>query len=451
MDYNNNDIIVARSTPIGSSALALIRLSGENLSELLNRIHSIKKIKPNYVYRVPFKSFDKKCETIDTCMLVFFKGPRSFSGDDVIEITCHGSDYIVEQIINQFLSVGVRIALPGEFSYRAFINNKIDLLQAESINAKIQANSESYGVALQNIEEGFLSKSIKNLRDSALNIMTIIEHELDFNENEITHLSINKIKETFEKINNYLVGFLKSSKKMKKINDGYNVVIVGYPNVGKSSLFNRLIGADKAIVTSVEGTTRDLIEANVRIKGIPFTFVDTAGYRNTKDKIEILGIEKSVQIIKGADIILVLDDKNPQMVHIALDKKIEFMSNKEIVLVQTKADKLKTKGETKHIHVSSLNGFGVDNLLTHLLTVVSDRNLKNTSTNQVLCSERQVFLVERAVCCVNEINESLSSGVTMDIISMTTRELVEILDEMIGKVYTEDVLNNIFKGFCIGK
>ena len=306
-------------------------------------------------------------------------------------------------------------------------------------------------VALQNIEEGFLSKSIKNLRDSAINIMTIIEHELDFNENEITHLSINKIKETFEKINNDLVGFLKSSKKMKKINDGYNVVIVGYPNVGKSSLFNRLIGADKAIVTSVEGTTRDLIEANVRIKGIPFTFVDTAGYRNTKDKIEILGIEKSVQIIKGADIILVLDDKNPQMVQIALDKKIEFMSNKEIVLVQTKADKLKTKGETKHIYVSSLNGFGVDNLLTHLLTVVSDRNLKNTSTNQALCSERQVFLVERAIYCVNEINESLSSGVTMDIISMTTRELVEILDEMIGKVYTEDVLNNIFKGFCVGK
>tara|TARA_B100002052_G_scaffold6694_1_gene5795 strand:+ start:23545 stop:24900 length:1356 start_codon:yes stop_codon:yes gene_type:complete len=451
MDYNNNDIIIARSTPIGSSALALIRVSGEDLSELLNRIYPLKEINPNYVYRFPFKSFDTKEETIDTCMFVFFKGPKSFNGEDIIELTCHGSDYIVEQIINQFLSIGVRIAWPGEFSYRAFINNKIDLLQAESINAKIQANSELYGVALQNIEEGYLSKAIKGLRNSAINVMTIIEHELDFNEEEITHLSINKIKETFDKINSDLVGFLSSSKKMKKINDGYKVVIVGYPNVGKSSLFNRLIGADKAIVTSIEGTTRDLIEANVRIKGIPFTFVDTAGYRSTKDKIEILGIKKSVQIIKDADIVLALDDKNPRKTLRVLEEKIGLLSNKQIILVQTKSDVLEAEGKTKHIRVSSLNGYGINNLLTHLLTIVSEKNLKNSFTNQSLCTERQIYLVERAISCITEISDSLNSGVTMDIVSMSTRELVEILNEMIGKVYTEDVLNNIFKGFCVGK
>ena len=451
MDYNNNDIIIARSTPIGSSALALIRVSGEDLSELLNRIYPLKEINPNYVYRFPFKSFDTKEETIDTCMFVFFKGPKSFNGEDIIELTCHGSDYIVEQIINQFLSIGVRIAWPGEFSYRAFINNKIDLLQAESINAKIQANSELYGVALQNIEEGYLSKAIKDLRNSAINVMTIIEHELDFNEEEITHLSINKIKETFDKINSDLVGFLSSSKKMKKINDGYKVVIVGYPNVGKSSLFNRLIGADKAIVTSIEGTTRDLIEANVRIKGIPFTFVDTAGYRSTKDKIEILGIKKSVQIIKDADIVLALDDKNPRKTLRVLEEKIGLLSNKQIILVQTKSDVLEAESKTKHIRVSSLNGYGINNLLTHLLTIVSEKNLKNSFTNQSLCTERQIYLVERAISCIAEISDSLNSGVTMDIVSMSTRELVEILNEMIGKVYTEDVLNNIFKGFCVGK
>ncbi len=451
MDYNNNDIIIARSTPIGSSALALIRVSGEDLSELLNRIYPLKEINPNYVYRFPFKSFDTREETIDTCMFVFFKGPKSFNGEDIIELTCHGSDYIVEQIINQFLSIGVRIAWPGEFSYRAFINNKIDLLQAESINAKIQANSELYGVALQNIEEGYLSKAIKDLRNSAINVMTIIEHELDFNEEEITHLSINKIKETFDKINSDLVGFLSSSKKMKKINDGYKVVIVGYPNVGKSSLFNRLIGADKAIVTSIEGTTRDLIEANVRIKGIPFTFVDTAGYRSTKDKIEILGIKKSVQIIKDADIVLALDDKNPRKTLRVLEEKIGLLSNKQIILVQTKSDVLESESKTKHIRVSSLNGYGINNLLTHLLTIVSEKNLKNSFTNQSLCTERQIYLVERAISCIAEISDSLNSGVTMDIVSMSTRELVEILNEMIGKVYTEDVLNNIFKGFCVGK
>lgn len=451
MDYNNNDIIIARATPIGSSALASIRISGHNLSGLLSFMCSEKKIKPNYAYRFRFKSFDKKKETIDTCVFVFFKGPQSFNGEDIIEINCHGSDYIVDQIIKQFVSLGVRIAYPGEFSYRAFSNNKIDLLQAESINAKIQANSELYGVALQNIEDGALSNSIKKLRDSAIKIMTIIEHELDFNEEEITHLSKDKIKNSFENINNDLSKFLYSSRKLKKINDGYKVVLAGYPNVGKSSLFNRLIGADKAIVTSVEGTTRDLIEANVRIEGVPFTFVDTAGYRSTKDKIEILGIEKSVQIIAGADVILVLDDISPDKTLKALNKKIESLSSKEIILVQTKSDLVRKQVHENLVCVSSKSGDGVNSLLTNLLTAVSNKGFKKTFENHALCSERQIFLVEKAVSHTNEILESLESDITMDIVSMSTRELVEVLDEMIGKVYTNDILNTIFKGFCVGK
>ena len=384
-------------------------------------------------------------------MFVFFKGPQSFNGEDIIEITCHGSDYIVDQIIKQFVSLGVRIAYPGEFSYRAFSNNKIDLLQAESINAKIQTNSELYGVALQNIEDGALSNSIKKLRDSAIKIMTIIEHELDFNEEEITHLSKEKIKNSFEKINNDLSKFLYSSRKLKKINDGYKVVIVGYPNVGKSSLFNRLIGANKAIVTSIEGTTRDLIEANVRVEGVPFTFVDTAGYRSTKDKIEILGIEKSVQIIADADVILVLDDISPDKTLKALNKKIESLSSKEIILVQTKSDLVRKQVYENLVCVSSKSGDGVNSLLTNLLTAVSNNGFKKTFENHALCSERQIFLVEKAVSYTNEILESLGSDITMDIVSMSTRELVEVLDEMIGKVYTDDILNTIFKGFCVGK
>ena len=451
MIYNNNDVIIARSTPVGVSALAMIRISGQNLTSLLYRIIKNKSIRPRYNYLIDFMSFSESSQFIDSCVMVYYKGPNSFTGQDMIEISCHGSDFIVNTIINEFIKIGLRIAYPGEFSYRAFMSGKIDLAQAESIASKISLNSGLYGVALKNVESGAFSKNVSSLRDSLFDIITIIEHELDFNEEEITHISKNKIKKECVVIEKQIENILNKTNYVRKINEGYKVVILGHPNVGKSSLFNRIIGSNKAIVTSIEGTTRDVLEASVSIKGVPFTFFDTAGYRNSKDEIELLGIEKSINIVKKSDMVIIMDDKNPQTIYNKFLKSNQNLSDKSVVLVRSKCDNSKKIKAQNITHISALKNKGIDSLLTSLLTIASNNIDKSSFTNDVLCSERQILLFGTAKKIMSSTIASLDLGESMDLISLSLREVMDVLDEIIGKVYTDDILNNIFKGFCVGK
>ena len=451
MIYNNDDVIIARSTPVGVSALAVIRISGQNLKPLLCRVVKDKKVRPRYNYLIDFMSFSENPQFIDSCVMVYYKNPNSFTGQDMIEISCHGSDFIVNTIINEFINAGLRVAYPGEFSYRAFMNGKIDLAQAESIASKISMNSELYGVALKNIESGSFSKNVSSLRDGLFDIITIIEHELDFNEEEITHVSKNKIKKECVLIEKQIEKILNKTRYVKKINEGYKVVILGYPNVGKSSLFNRMIGSNKAIVTPIEGTTRDVLEACVSIKGVPFTFFDTAGYRKSKDEIELLGIEKSVDIVKKSDIAIIVDDKSPRSVYNKLLRVNKNLCDKSVVLVKSKCDdneKTKIKDVT---YTSALKNKGVNSLLTSLLTIAGDSIDKGSFKSDILCSERQVLLFSSAQEIISSTINSLDLGESMDLISLSLREVMDVLDEIIGKVYTDDILNNIFKGFCVGK
>ena len=322
MDYNNKDVIIARATPVGKSALAIIRLSGLSLKNVLAKVFIKKTFQPNMIQLRKIKEIKSKT-TIDSCMVVFYKAPKSFTGEDMLEIFCHGNDRIVNKIISEFFHCNVRIAYPGEFSYRAFKNGKIDLMQAESIAEKINQNSEQYGVALQNIEDGNTSKKITALRESVLNIQSVIEHELDFNEEEVTHITYKNIADKFKKIIKEIKIILHVSLYLQKIEGGYNVVFIGVPNAGKSTLFNKLIGTDKAIVTNIKGTTRDALEANINIKGIPITLYDTAGYRNTKNKIESLGVLKTKSVAKNSDIIIMIDEKDPVKVHRALLREVD--------------------------------------------------------------------------------------------------------------------------------
>ena len=452
MNYNNNDIIIARSTPLGSSALAVIRLSGKNLQELVSVLIKNKTILPRYNYKIEFQGF-KSNQLIDTCVMVYYKAPKSFTGEDVVEISCHGNNLIVESIINEFISKGVRIALPGEFSYRAFQNQKIDLIQAESIMSKISYNSAQYGVALQNVENGVMSKRLLNLKNTVLNTVSILEHELDFNEEEIEHLDIKKITEEFQKIKKEINIILKNSNQVTKIDKGYKVVILGCPNVGKSTLFNEIVGADKAIVTSIAGTTRDVLEAEVQIQNIPFTFYDTAGYRKTKDVVEVLGMQKSKKLVKNVDIVLILDDQNPNKVKEELVNTTFLNKRTEIICVHTKRDQLKKVSKMKNnmISVSVKNNLGVNELLTYLLTFINKKLEKNTSQNMVLCSKRQVRLLEVGKKKIDIILKDLQQGVTMDVIASECKGFVMVLEEMLGTVTSDEVLNNIFKGFCVGK
>ena len=452
MNYNNNDIIIAQSTPMGNSALAVIRLSGNTLVSFLPLFLNKKKIKPRYSYTIEFKGFCSK-ELIDTCVVVYYKSPHSFTGEDMLEISCHGNEFIVEKIINEFIIKGVRIAYPGEFSYRAFQNNKIDLMQAESIAEKIAANSGAYGVALQNIENGTVSRQLLSLKGMILNTMSIIEHELDFNEEEITHLEIKKIKNEFQEIKKELNLILERSSQIKKINQGYKVIILGYPNVGKSTLFNKILGTDRAIVTSIEGTTRDILEANIKIQNIPFTFYDTAGYRKTKDIIEALGIKKTLSALKSADIVLILDEKQPKKIMQELLTSKLLNKTTVGVCVQTKCDTLK-KGyiiKNKEIKISAQNNVGVNSLLTYLVTLIDNNIEKSTYQNIVLCNERQINLIIKAQEKITVVLEDVNQGCSMDIVASGCKDFIAIIEELLGKITSVDILNNVFKGFCVGK
>tara|TARA_B100000029_G_scaffold69485_2_gene61850 strand:+ start:9174 stop:10532 length:1359 start_codon:yes stop_codon:yes gene_type:complete len=452
MNYNNNDIIIAQSTPIGSSAIAVIRVSGKSLSDFVLQLNNKKHIKPRYNYKIEFKGFGSN-KLIDTCVMVYYKAPKSFTGEDLLEVSCHGNSIIVEQIINEFIAQGVRLAYPGEFSYRAFKNNKIDLMQAESIAAKISANTDTYGAALQNMENGTVSQQLKKLKSVVLNTMTIIEHELDFNEDEITHLKTKKIITQFQTIKNDLALILARSNNIQKINQGYRVVIIGLPNAGKSTLFNKIIGHDRAIVTPIKGTTRDVLEATIKIKNIPFTFYDTAGYRKTDDMIEALGINKGFLALKGADIVLLVDETGPQKLLKTLVKDGFVAQGSQVVCVKTKCDAVSSVDvlKNKTLQISSKKNVGINQLLTHLFTCLDNGVEKNSSSNVVLCNERQLNLIKQGQLIIDEILKELGLGAPMDIISSECRSFVEIIEEMLGKISSEEVLNKIFKGFCVGK
>lgn len=452
MNYNNNDVIIAQSTPIGSAALAMVRVSGSDLSCFVSNIIKNKTIKSRYSYTVEFQGFQSK-QLIDTCVIVYYKAPKSFTGEDMLEISCHGNDLIVEQIINEFIGRGVRIAYPGEFSYRAFQNNKLDLMQAESIAAKITTNSNAYGVALQNIENGSFSKKINLLKSSLLNILSIIEHELDFNEDEITHLGLEKIKSKLEKIKNDLSVILACSSMIKKINDGYKVVILGPPNVGKSTLFNKILGVDRAIVSPIKGTTRDIVEAKIKIKNVPFSFYDTAGYRSTKDLVEGLGIKKGLELVKCADMVLVVDEACPKKTKLQLIDRGVLNKAQKLLCVQTKCDNLKgnVKVESNTIKLSAKHNVGINQLLTYLFTYVSGSIEKTTHNSLGACNTRQISLLDRAEKNIRLILSDIDQGCSMDIVASGCRGCVSIIEDLVGKVSSTEVLNNIFKGFCVGK
>ncbi len=450
MDYNNQDIIIARATPLGSSALAVIRLSGLDLSGLLNKITNKKKIKPRYAYTVQLRSPDTG-NIQDTCILTYYQNNKSYTGEDIIEISCHGGDQIADTIIKDFVSFGIRIAYPGEFSYRAFKNNKIDLMQAESIAAKISHNNKKYGEALQSLENGVVSEKIEQLKTKIVHIMSIIEHELDFNEEEITHISTQEITRAFQEINQEMVLVLKLSKKLIRLNRGYKIAIVGWPNVGKSTLFNKILGANRAIVTPIKGTTRDVLEGFIKIDGVPLTLYDTAGYRQTKSTIETIGIKKAQETMVESDILLVLDDINPHKTLNILQNKNALLASKQAILIKTKCDAIKSSSSKQPIKVSMKKDVGINAVLRVLLDIIDVKVDKFAFENIVLCNARQIRLFEDAQKIINKIIEYLGSGVEMDIVASECQNFINIMEEIIGKITSTKILNNIFKGFCVGK
>lgn len=444
------DNIVALATPTGVGAIAIVRISGQ---ELINIYKQITGSKTNPIPRYAnYKTIiDSNKNPIDNCLITYFKGPSSFTGEDILEISCHGGEFIPKAILSMLYALKVRQASPGEFSYRAFINGKIDLVQAESISGIISAKtSKNAQVQLSNLN-GKLSNSILEIRNKTINLLTILEHELDFSEEEISFTKVEDINKIIKTINDPIEEILKSFNFGSIINTGIRVVLCGKPNAGKSSLFNKLSGSNRAIVTDIAGTTRDTIETWLEISGIPVCIIDTAGINNSSDKIEAIGVKKSNSEISNSDILLVLDEEDP--LHFFEYHKL-YSYKKYTILIHTKSDLKSSSVKSENvINISVKNNSGIDQLYTELSTLLKKNINYEFALDPVIMSNRQNKLLNSGHHILGDIKTLLLTPETLDIIILSSllREFSEVLEELLGKISNDDIFDNLFSSFCIGK
>ena len=439
MSLYEKDSIVALATPRGIGAIAVIRISGDSLSDLFLKLTNVKKIKPRHAYYKDILS--SSGEILDHSLVVFFKGPSSFTGEDVIEISCHGGEAVSKKIINQIISYGSRQAEPGEFSKRAFMNGKLDLTEAEAINGIIHSRSSLEAKNSLMSLEGKTQKNLKIAKKELTDLLTVVEHELDFVEEEISHLSSKKMRKTLKSAIASLEKIVRGSLVGKKIGTGFKVVLVGVPNAGKSSLFNSILGYNKAIVSKTKGTTRDVVEAFVEIGEYPVILCDTAGHHKSKNRLDLEGIKKTEEAIDGADIVVVVDQKNPS----SFIKPFKI-KNKPIINVISKTDLSGERGDSS-LGVSALKNINIDVLLTRLSTLIKTSFFDDGA---FFASERQVLLLESSL---RDLKQLLNGSNEIDMVGFSSvlRRSVSSLQEVFGEVYNEDVLNAVFKGFCVGK
>ena len=444
--YNTKDNIVALATAPGKSAISVIRSSGPGCLDLYFGFIGTKNPPiPNYT---KLQTLYYNGQPVDQAMVSFFRGPKSFTGQDMIEFSCHGGLVVSQRLLLIIQKEGFRLALPGEFSYRAFIEGKIDLVQAEAIGALVDANTQLDSMyAVNNIKGGF-SEKIKFYSKKIEKIITFIEHELDFDENEIDFIGIESHTQRVKETINEIQKTLKMSFLANKKSSNFNIVLVGNPNVGKSSLFNHFLGYERSIVTNTKGTTRDTVEVELLVEETGITLIDTAGIRKTTGHIEKKGISRTYDAIKKAQIVLFIDTKNPKK---EAQKHSGLLKNKKTIYIQNKIDiveKCKDKGVYK---ISVKNKIGLEQLFTSLLTHVKDSNSLFNKENLYLINSRQRSCFE---ACLESLREAVVvSEETKDLVIFVSRlrGSLEHLQSLFSPKDNEKIINNIFRGFCVGK
>ncbi len=445
------DTIVANATPLMPSAVSIIRISGNKAFEIGKKLTNKKEnIKERTAYFS--KILDRNNEIIDEGIVLFFKSPKSFTGEDVVEIQTHGSVPVVKKIISEAIYYGARFAEPGEFTKRAFLNGKIDLTQAEAIAQLIEAQSEKASKAAVNILEGKLHKKVQQLKNKLMEVVSLIEAELNFPE-DVEELDFNLIKSNLNEVLQNIEGLIKTYKKGELIREGIKLAIVGKPNVGKSSLFNSFVGYERAIVSDIEGTTRDFIEESLMIKGIPVKLLDTAGIRETKDKIESLGIKLAKDKIKEADIIIFVFDVSEGITKEDLEIYEEIKDKNPIIVgnkIDLHLDKINEKYYFKDIiFLSSKTLQGFDQLENE----ISKRlGLLEFQDEEIYINLRHFEILKQAENKLKNILDNLQNYEEFkEILILEIQEIENLLKEIIGEITTEDILGNIFANFCIGK
>lgn len=444
--------IVAIATPYGEGAIGIIRLSGKNVLDIVKKFFKTKgQIKPRYAHFG--KLYDEEGEELDEGILIYYKAPNSYTGEDLVELNLHGNPRILKRALEVFLKAGVRLAEPGEFTKRAFLNGKLDLTQAEAVAELISAKTElARKVALKQLQ-GELSRYIRPLRESLLELLAYIEADIEFDEEDIPTLTREQVLEMVERVTKGIKELLKTAKTGKFIREGIKLAIVGRPNVGKSSLFNALLKEERAIVTDIAGTTRDYIEETLQIREIPVKLIDTAGIRETEDVVEKIGVERSKQKIEEADLILFVVDASSKITDKDL-KIYEEIKNKEHIIVANKID-LGIKADLEIfkgksiIKVSALKGEGLENLSEEILKKIG---LQLDESVNIYVSVRHETLLKKAKEVLEKFKEEYKiREISPEIAMLDLREAADYLGEILGEITTEDVLGKIFSTFCIGK
>lgn len=439
------DCIVSLITPPLKGAIALIRLSGDNTIEIANAIFS-KKIEESYKVYHGYIIDKENDEKIDEVLLSYFQGPKSFTGEDVIEISCHGSMIIANQIIELCIKKGARIAERGEFSSRAFYNGKIDLIQAEAINSLINAETLQAKKLQMFSLEGQTSKLIYPIKENLADILSLIEVNIDYPEYEdVEQITDEKIITDVDLIIDQINRLIQDGEKSKLINEGIKVALIGRPNVGKSSLLNALLKQDKAIVTNIPGTTRDIVEGKVNLNGIILNLLDTAGIRDSFDEIEKIGIEKSKSLLIEADLIILVLEAG---VVTNEDKKlIEITKDKKRIIVYNKMETVKEKDPNK-IYISALNK-DIKALENEIFKIFNLKEIDELTPS--LCSSREIGLLNKVKENLLEAKKEAKEGVSLDLVSIHLKNAYDALKDILGEEVSVDLEKEIFSRFCVGK
>ena len=446
------DTICARATAVGIGAIAVIRISGPEAISIVSKCFSksLSFVDSHTVHFGIFKSVNGF--TLDEVLVTIFHNGRSFTGEESIEISCHGSPYVQQQILDALVSSGCRMANPGEFTQRAFLNGKMDLSQAEAVADLIAAQSKkAHRIALNQLK-GNLSSDLKVLREELISFASLIELELDFSEEDVEFADRSQLKELVSKVLETVNKLSSSFALGNALKSGVPVAIVGAPNTGKSTLLNQLLGEDRAIVSDEAGTTRDVIEETLNIDGILFRLIDTAGIRETNQNIEAMGIERSQQKIKEASIVLCLADASDQN-NLSETQRwsgelTKTHPDKEIILLSNKSDLLKNDVK-EGISLSAKEGIGIDALKSEMVkAVVGEMDLENDT---IIANARHHEALIKTAEALEKANTGLNDGTTGDFIAMDIRQAMFHLGSITGDISTDDLLGNIFSKFCIGK
>lgn len=449
--FNNEDTICAIATGSSMSAIAIIRISGPQAIEITNSIFS-KNILQQKTHTIHFGNIIEKEKIIDEVLISIFKDGKSYTGEETIEISCHGSVYITKKIMQILINKGCRSANAGEFTLRAFKNGKIDLSQAESVADLIASeNKSSHQTAINQLRGGF-SNQLQNLRAQLIEFASLVELELDFAEEDVEFADKKKFKKLLIKIKKELESLINSFKLGNAIKNGIPVAIVGAPNSGKSTLLNTLLNEEKAIVSEIEGTTRDAIEDSINIEGIQFRFIDTAGIRKTENKIEKIGIDIALENAKKSNIVLhVIDAKSNILKELNNFKKIEKNISGKIITVINKIDLIKKNQEKLNdaIYISAKNKIGINSLKQNLLNSINTNKLFNDDT--IITNLRHYDELKLSLVEIDTIIKGVEKNLSGDLLAFNIRQSLYHLGSITGEITNDTLLSNIFGKFCIGK